>query len=81
MLNYAVWVSATQWGTTDLSEGTIGLAAEIPVVPVTLHKNELPVSVNLCFYQGNEAPQYYPALPEQHIPVQKLLSCYNKKLI
>lgn len=51
MLNYAVWVSATRLGITDLSEGTIGLAAEIPEVLVTLHKNELPVSVNLCFQQ------------------------------
>lgn len=40
MLNYAVWVSATRLGITDLSEGTIGLAAEIPELPVTLHKNE-----------------------------------------
>lgn len=49
MLNYAVWVSAMRLGITDLSKGTTGLAAEIPEVLVTLHKDELPVSINLCF--------------------------------
>lgn len=40
MLNYAVWVSATRLGITDLSEGTIGPAAEIPELLVTPHKKE-----------------------------------------
>lgn len=47
----------------------------------TAQKRTYPPALISASSKGNEVPQYYPALPEQHIPVQKLLSWYNKMLI
>lgn len=73
MSNHTVLVPATQWGITDLYEGITRLAAEISGEPVTWHSNYPSSSISVSS-KGNEVPQYYSALPEQHIPLQTLLS-------